>query len=233
MTKLFRFLILAILMIAAVFPASAQYDQDDIDKAECVHLEFTLGATGEYIFVFLYQDEFNELLNGGIITDITIQVDEPGTVFVYNIIVPPQTLLLIATPRGFFEVVNFENGEVFSFGFGSIIGRSGDMNTECLGAATDGRINRFDQQMLAVIYADGNGGYDVWAVDPASSNGTFDYNVSRAEVDAGLSAAGASWQVIGSGSTSSFYAAADGQCVLTSPNAGGEMQTFVFACAAE
>jgi hypothetical protein len=227
---------LIMLILAFALPAAAQYDQDDIDQAECVHIEMTLDATGEYIFYFMYQDLFNQALSGsvsGLTPNITISVAEPNTTRVFNVIVAPQTAVIVANPFGTSAALMLEDGLFFAFSFGTITASSGDMDTECLGAATDGRINRFDQQMLAVIYTDGKGGYDIWAVDPATSEGTFDYHVSRAEVDAGLAAAGTGWQTLGIGSTSSFYAAADGQCVLNSPNAGGEMQTFVFACTAE
>src|SRR5262245_23278720 len=138
MNKLFGFIVLAVLMIAAVFPVSAQYDQDDIDQAACVHFEVTLDSSGQYISVFLYQDEFNALLNHNTQPDITIQVGEPGTTLEYNVIVAPQTLFAVILPSSptitGAEAIELEDGQFFGFGFGNIIARSGDMDTECLGA---------------------------------------------------------------------------------------------------
>jgi hypothetical protein len=224
---------LILLILAFALPAAAQYDQDDIEQAECVHLEVKIHNTGQYIFIFLYQDQFNALLNGGFIPEFTIQVTEPNTTLVYNLIIPPQTLVFITTPSGLTQAFMFEDGQFFALSFGSISASSGDMDTDCLGAARDGRINRFDQQMLAAMYPDANGGYDIWAIDPATSEGSFDYNVSRAQVDAALAAADSSAQaqLIASGTSSTLYALGNGECQLNSPNAGGEMQSFVFACA--
>ena len=229
MAKLIRSLVVIVLAFAAALPAAAQ---DGIGRAECVHVEATIGPTGEYIFVFFYPHEFNALLNNGIVKQFDIQTAAPGTVLEFNIIVPPQTLLAVATPDGVSEAIMFEDGEYFDFSFGSVTLRRGRLDTECLGAATDGRINRFDQQMLAVIYPDGSNGYDIWAVDAATSEGSFDYNVTRSQVDTALADATASGQaqLIVSGTTSSFYALGNKECQLNSPSAGGEMQTFVFDC---
>jgi hypothetical protein len=55
----FVLVIVAILTIG-MLPAEAQFNQDDIDQAVCVYIEIGTGPTGEYIRVFLYQDELNE-----------------------------------------------------------------------------------------------------------------------------------------------------------------------------
>jgi hypothetical protein len=238
MNKLFRsmFIVFAILMIAAAIPVLAQeYDQDDWERAQCVHLVVVTDASGEYIQIFLYQDEFDDLVDSGTFPPVTIEVTEPNSVIEYDVVVTPRTLMLIATPSGFIEAYVWGDGSLGLVGGGEVNWRFADMDTDCLGAATDGRLNRFEQQMLAAIYSDGNGGYDVWAIDPATSEGRFDYNVTDAQVEAAIEAARSSGQaqLIASGQTSSLYALPNGDCQLNSTNAGGEVQSFVFAYVTE
>src|SRR5262249_25495543 len=107
-----------------------------------------------------------------------------------------------------------------------------NLDVVCLGANPDGRINRYDKAMLAVIYPDGKGGFDIWKIDPVTSAGAFDYNVSSNQVAAGLAAAKKAKQshAIATGATSTFYTTPDNQCVVIGPNANGTPQRFDWDC---
>jgi hypothetical protein len=225
-------IVVAAILAIGVLPTLAQFDQDDQDQAVCIHVEINTGPTGEYIYLFLYQDEFNVLINSMGSPDFEIQVTEPNTTLVYNIVVSPQTLVMVLTPEGEVAAYVWSDGAFYSLTGGSVSFSQVDFDIFCRGAATDDRINRFDDASLAVIYHDGNGGYDIWKIDPATSDGTFDYNVTQEQVDAAFAAANglSKAQVIGQGATSILYALPGGQCLLLGVNADGETQSFEFKC---
>jgi hypothetical protein len=219
--------VLISLLLAAVIPAAAQDLSDP--RGVCINIAVTT-STGEYIYVFLDGEQFNDVWYGGVIPDIVIEVTAPGSTLSYTLILPPEAWVVLASPDGYVDVLYLEGWfDPLFAGAGSW--QEVSMVTDCL---NDGRLNLINQAMLAVIYRDGLGGYDIWRVDPATSNGTFDYNVTRAQVDAALAAADAAGQpqVIASGATSTLYALGNGECQLNGPSALGEMQEFIFTCGA-
>lgn len=223
------FCLLLILFVGATMPTFAQfpdgkYDQDDVERAQCFNISINVGdltGVGQYFFLFIYQDfDF---------PGIEVLITEPNITLEFNVVVPPGTMVQVASPSGGTIAFVLRNGDPFWAYGGNALVTVGDMNTDCLRQALDGRINRGDTHMLAAIYPDGNGGYDIWAID-GNLEGMFDYNVSREAVDAGIAAASVEWQVIGSGLTSTLFAGSNGQCFLQSPTDQGVMQTFEFDC---
>lgn len=217
-------LITVIILLMAVLPAAAEYHETDVAQGQCVHIELNTSALGEYFFIFFNEGEFYK--------QVDISTTEPNTTIQFDVLVTPQTQVVVATPAGIVIALVLDDGYFFYGTAGNASLRVVPLDVVCLGAKTDGRLNRFDKAMLAVIYPDGHDGYDIWKIDPSTSEGTFDYNVSSAEVAAGLSAAeGASQsQAIASSPNSTFYTTPDHQCVVISPNAGGEPQRFDFDC---
>lgn len=215
--------ILALLLMVMAVPVTAQYDQDDAEQAECFIISLNagnLGGIGQYVFYFFYQDD--------VFLTVPIQFAESNEVLHFNVVVPPQTEVQVLSPIG--GAIGFVLADgTYNFGnFGSASIRIGDMNSECLSQATDGRINRGDTHMLAAIYDDDAGGYDIWSINDELA-GNFDYNVSRAQLEAALESANNSGQsqLLGTGITSTFYALPGNQCLLESPTDQGDMQGFI------
>ena len=106
-----------------------------------------------------------------------------------------------------------------------------DANRICFGGIVDGRLNMFDSATLAIIYPDGTG-YAIWSVDPSTSEGTFDYGVTRDQVNAGLTAARSSGQnqEIAHGHSGGFYTLPDGTCIMTGTYPDGKTNQFQFNC---
>ena len=228
--------VVMILVVALVFalPASAQFSSGIVELAEpekgvCVSFEIDSGPTENIVFFF----GPTEFFLTGLDTADYLLFQEPFSTFEITLLVPNNSLVFMISSVGVIQFFTIDLLSSYTFvveGMASV--EEVDMSTNCLGAATDGRLNRFEQQMLAAIYRDGNGGYNIWAIDAATSGGGFDYNASQSQVNEALAAADASGeaQVIAAGSTSTFYALINGECQLNSPNASGEMQVYTFPC---
>lgn len=231
MNKSFRSLILfsifATLLIVSALPLMAQTN-DEVDDSVCFHYDlFT--STGEYIYLHLTLEEIEALFNNPPSFESLIQTIAPDSILSGDTILSPEHFLVVASPDGIIEAVNFE-GEFDAFSYGAGSWYLANMVTDCL---NDGRLNLFNQQMLATIYPDGAGGYMIWRVDPTTSRGYFDYQVIYAQIADALALANSTGQpqIIASGETSTLYALINGECQLNSPDAHGIMQEFTFTCA--
>lgn len=222
-------LLSGIIAVLTVLPASAQ-QMIEFTEPACVYTELPLDASGLYLYLFITVEDIEDLIT--ISVEDVIRYGEPYSVLESFTIISPNTILLLFTSNG--DAVAFtavEDMLVYLSQGGAKL-RFARMDVDCMRAAADGRLNRFEQQMLAAIYPDGQGGYRVLKVDAATSEGDFDYGVTRAQVDEALANADSSGQPqgIASGATSTLYALGNGECQLNSPNAQGTMQEFVFGC---
>ena len=100
------------------------------------------------------------------------------------------------------------------------------------GGISDGRINNGGNQLGApvAIYcsAVGDGGIDVYDIDPSSGDGTLAFRASGADVDAGLAAAGGGSALIAEGLGDQLWATAGGDLSVTGPDLNGEGKTYRF-----
>lgn len=220
--------VLLVLFIMTTIPTMAQYTKDELDHALCMRVTLNtsdLGGIGQH-FEFLWHLDDP-------VPSFEIQYTDPNTLLEFSQIVTPDTFYQVASPSGGAFAILFDNGHyVWAYG-GEATAILLPLHTGCLGAADDGRLNMYEQSMLAVIYPDGAEGYNIWLVNVTTNVGAFDYNISREAIDAGIAAANSSGtsQLLASGATSSFYVLVNGECQLNSPNANGDMQTFIFYCA--
>ena len=221
------FSVFATLMVVSAVPLMAQTN-DEVTDSVCFHYDVST-STGEYIYLYLTEEQFYELIINMPTIDDLIQITAPNSIISDTMIIAPEILLIVATPDGGVEAIIYE-GEFEFYTYGSGSGRVVNMVTDCL---NDGRMNILAQQMLATIYPDGTGGYMIWRVDPTTSRGFFDYQVIYAQVAEALALANSTGQpqIIASGATSTLYALMNGECQLNSPDAQGIMQEFTFTCA--
>lgn len=241
MNKSILLTLVALFVLSFAAPVAAQPSPEQMEKAICIKVNFSLSAGEEYLYGFLYPEQLKAVMEGNpdpaVIAEFnSIKIAEQDEHIDRGIIIVPMSTVIIGTGEDGGVVVLMDESGAYGISMlipGPPTDLFGQMDVDCLGAATDGRLNRFDQHMLAVIYHDGAGGYNVLWVDAATNEGTFDYNVTRAQINDALAAADSSGepQVIASGKTSTLYALGNGECQLNSPSAHGEMQEFIFNCA--
>ncbi|MEQ8674626.1 MAG: hypothetical protein RLP44_16470 [Aggregatilineales bacterium] len=232
MNKSFRsfiiFSIFAIILIVSAVPLMAQTNDEIGDGSVCFHYDiFT--STGEYISIYLTEEQLINLIYSVPDMEDLIQITTPNSIISDTFIVDPNTIFFVTTPDGIVGAINFDDLGFFADSYGAASWQQANMVTDCL---NDGRMNILAQAMLATIYPDGTGGYMIWRVDPTTSRGFFDYQVIYAQIADALALANSTGQpqIIASGETSTLYALINGECQLNSPDAQGIMQEFTFDC---
>lgn len=100
----------------------------------------------------------------------------------------------------------------------------------------DGRLNPTDAAALAIIYPTSAGGYDIFAIDPATSRGELVIRATRRQVNAALAEATAPGGVntlIDSFGDITLWALNSGECQLNSLYEDGSLNELIFQCAAD
>jgi hypothetical protein len=104
----------------------------------------------------------------------------------------------------------------------------------CENSLHDGRLNPYDAGALAIIYANSAQGYDIFAINPVTSEGEMVLRVTRAQVndarDAALAPGGAN-TLIDSYNDITLWALNSGECQMNALNGDGSLYEFIFTCA--
>jgi hypothetical protein len=98
----------------------------------------------------------------------------------------------------------------------------------------DGRLNAYDAGALAIIYTNSGQGYDIYTIDPVTSDGDLVLQITRAEVNAARDAAlapGGANTLIDSYNDITLWALNSGECQMNALNGDGSLYEFIFNCA--
>lgn len=232
MKSLFRFAVLSTVVLGVFFVAFAIPQRtmaQDESLIACFRLSVTAGPAttvpdGSQANIFSVVGS----LSSSIISLTGFELHTPGEVVVKYFRVTGDEFAFLSSSSGDLALGSLSGTLIF--GNGSVQVVDDDL---CFGIH-DGRLNPDDMATLAAVYPASSGdGYEVWAIDPQTSEGTLLFTLSQKDINAALANASQNQQnqVINAAGGVTLYALASNECQLNYVSQDGQNRSFIFACA--